>query len=76
MKVYEYLAAGLPGPGDAAARSRRGRGDRDGRSAEELVAAAERELAVDSPEARQDRSKDAASHSWEARLEEIEQALG
>lgn len=76
MKVYEYLAAGLlvlttPLPaldGVVAIETVS--------SAEELVAAAERELAADSPQVRQARSQAAAAHSWEARLEEIEQALG
>jgi glycosyltransferase involved in cell wall biosynthesis len=75
MKVYEYLAAGLPVLAtplpaldgvDAI--------DTVG-SAEELVAASERELASDSPAVRLARSRDAASHSWEARLEEIERSL-
>lgn len=75
MKVYEYLAAGLPvlatplpaldGVDAIAAVG----------SAKDLVAAVERQLAADSPEVRRARSKDAASHSWEARLEEIEQVL-
>ncbi len=75
MKVYEYLAAGLPvlatplpALDGVAAIETVG-------SAEELVAAAERELAADSPAARRARSDAAASHSWEARLEEIEAAL-
>lgn len=75
MKVYEYLAAGLPVlttplpalegveavdvVGDAAA----------------LVGAVERELALDSPERRAERSRAAAAHSWEARIAEIESAL-
>jgi hypothetical protein len=44
-------------------------------SPEDLVAAVERELIVDSSERRRERSVTAASHSWEARIEEIGQAL-
>jgi hypothetical protein len=42
---------------------------------EGLVVAIEREMAADSPERRRERSRAAASHSWEARVEEIEYAL-
>jgi glycosyltransferase involved in cell wall biosynthesis len=76
MKVYEYLAAGLPvlstplpalqGVGEVELVA----------DAAELAAAAERVLAADSPERRRERSRVAAGHSWEARIEEIERALG
>jgi glycosyltransferase involved in cell wall biosynthesis len=75
MKVYEYLAAGLPVLATALPALDGVDAIETVGSAEELVAAAERELAADSSGVRQARSKDAASHSWEARLEEIEQAL-
>lgn len=75
MKVYEYLAAGLPVLATPLPALDGVDAIETVGSAEELVAAAERELAADSLELRQDRSKDAASHSWEARLGEIEQAL-
>ena len=75
MKVYEYLAAGLPVLATPLPAL-------DGveaidvvRNADELVAAVERELAVDSPQRRRERSAAAAAHSWEARIEEIEAAL-
>jgi glycosyltransferase involved in cell wall biosynthesis len=76
MKVYEYLASGLPvlatplpalegvGAIDAVA------------TAEELIAGAARELTADNPDRRRARSEAAASHSWEARIEAIEEALG
>lgn len=75
MKVYEYLAAGLPVlstplPALEGVEGIDVIGDAAG-----LVEAAERELAADSPERRADRSHAAASHSWEARIEEIEAAL-
>lgn len=75
MKVYEYLAAGLPVLATPLPALDGVEAIETVDSAEGLVAAAERELAADSLEVRQDRSKDAASHSWEARLEEIERAL-
>ncbi len=75
MKVYEYLAAGLPvvstplpaldgvgeilRAGDAPAM------------AEQL----DRVLAEDSPELRAERSRAAAAHSWETRLHEIAVAV-
>jgi glycosyltransferase involved in cell wall biosynthesis len=76
MKVYEYLAAGLPVlatplPALAGVEAVE---TVDGPA--QLVAAAERELAADTPERRRQRSRDAAAHSWEARIGEIERALG
>lgn len=76
MKVYEYLAAGLPVLSTPLPAL-------DGleevelvAAAGELVAAAELALAADSSERRAERSRAAAGHSWEARIEEIERALG
>ena len=75
MKVYEYLAAGLPvvatplpaleGVEDVVIA-----GDAEG-----MAAALDRELAADTPELRAERSRRAAGHSWDARIEEIEAAL-
>lgn len=76
MKVYEYLAAGLPVLATPLPALDGVEAIKTVSSAEELVVAAERELAADSQEVRRARSQAAASHSWEARLEEIEQALG
>jgi glycosyltransferase involved in cell wall biosynthesis len=75
MKVYEYLAAGLPVvstplPALAGVEAVTFAGD-----AAATVAALERELAGDSPDRRRRRSRAAAGHSWEARIEEIEAAL-
>ena len=71
MKVYEYLAAGLPvvstplpaldAVGDVATA-----GDPPG-----IVAALERALAGDTEDARRERSQRARGHSWDARLDEI-----
>jgi glycosyltransferase involved in cell wall biosynthesis len=76
MKVYEYLAAGLPVlatplPALAGVDAVETVAD-----ATQLVAVAEREIAADTPQRRRQRSDDAAAHSWEGRIEEIERALG
>jgi glycosyltransferase involved in cell wall biosynthesis len=75
MKVYEYLAAGLPvvstplpaldGVEDVILAP----------DADAMAAALDRELAAETPERRAERSRRAASHSWDARIEEIEAAL-
>ena len=75
MKVYEYLAAGLPVVStdlpalagvDAVVRAE---------GAEATAQALERLLREDSTAARAARSQGAASHSWDARLREIGIAL-
>jgi len=75
MKVYEYLAAGLPviatplpaleGVGDVALAADAG-GFRE---------RLEVELAADSPQRRAQRSRAAEAHSWDARLREIAAAI-
>ncbi|HET6870950.1 MAG TPA: glycosyltransferase [Solirubrobacteraceae bacterium] len=75
MKVYEYLAAGLPvvtsplpaleGLPEVTVADGVG----------ETVAALERLLAEDSPALRCSRSQAAQAHSWDARLAEIDAAL-
>jgi glycosyltransferase involved in cell wall biosynthesis len=75
MKVYEYLGAGLPvvatplpaldGVEDVVIAA----------DAEAMAAAIDAELAADTPELRAERSRRAASHSWDARIEQIEAAL-
>jgi glycosyltransferase involved in cell wall biosynthesis len=75
MKVYEYLAAGLPvlaTPLPALA------GIEDVASASDALGLAgllDEALAGDSPERRAERSRNAATHSWERRLEEIARAI-
>jgi glycosyltransferase involved in cell wall biosynthesis len=75
MKVYEYLAAGLPVvttalPALAGVEEVDVVTDAPG-----LIAAVEAELALDDPDRRRHRSEAARSHSWEARIAEIESAL-
>jgi glycosyltransferase involved in cell wall biosynthesis len=76
MKVYEYLAAGLPVVStalpslDGVEQVARAAG------ATEVVERVECELAANDEEARRARSEAAASHSWDARLAEIAAAIG
>jgi glycosyltransferase involved in cell wall biosynthesis len=76
MKVYEYLAAGLPVVSVPLPALEGVEGIAFAATAPEMAAAIERELAADDPERRAERSKLAAGHSWERRIEEIEAALG
>jgi glycosyltransferase involved in cell wall biosynthesis len=76
MKVYEYLAAGRPvistplpalqGIAEVATAP----------DAEGIAGLLEKALAEDTQERRAERSRVAASHSWERRLQEIEAAIG
>jgi len=75
MKVYEYLAAGLPvvaTPLPALAGVAEVATAADAAGIAALLDAA---LADDGPERRVERSRAAASHSWERRLEEIAAAV-
>ncbi len=75
MKVYEYLAAGLPvvaTPLPALADVAEVLTAPD---AEGLARLLEEALASDSPARRAERSRAAAAHSWERRLEEIAAAI-
>jgi len=76
MKVYEYLAAGLPVLATPLPALEGVEGVERVADADELVAAVERELGLDDPQRRRQRSQAAAAHSWETRIEEIEAALG
>lgn len=75
MKVYEYLAAGLPvvATGLPSLRGVEDVALVDG--VEQMLDAIEQALADDSPERRRARSAAALGHSWEARLAEIGVAL-
>ncbi len=75
MKVYEYLAAGLPViatplPALAGVAEVSSAADAEG-----LAALLDRALAEDSPARRAQRSAGAAAHSWDARLREIALAV-
>jgi len=75
MKVYEYLAAGLPviaTPLPALAHVSEVLCAPDAEGVARLL---DSELAADSPERRAERSRAAAAHSWERRLEEIAAAI-
>jgi glycosyltransferase involved in cell wall biosynthesis len=75
MKVYEYLAAGLPvvaTPLPALAEIAEVATAPDAQGIAELL---DEVLANDSPAHRTERSRAAASHSWERRLEEIAAAI-
>jgi glycosyltransferase involved in cell wall biosynthesis len=76
MKVYEYLAAGLPVLATPLPALEGVEAIDTVADAGQLIEAAEREFAADTPQRRRERSEDAAAHSWEARIEEIERALG
>jgi glycosyltransferase involved in cell wall biosynthesis len=75
MKVYEYLAAGLPivATGLPSLREVDDVALVDG--AQEALAALERALSEDTQDKRRARSDAALGHSWEARLAEIGAAL-
>jgi glycosyltransferase involved in cell wall biosynthesis len=75
MKVYEYLAAGLPvvaTPLPALAEVSEIATAADALGIAELL---DKALAEDSPERRAERSRAAAAHSWDRRLEEIAAAV-
>ena len=75
MKVYEYLAAGLPVVATPLPSLRDAPEIVFAADAPAAAAALDRALAQDGPEARRRRSATAAGHSWEARLLEIGAAL-
>jgi glycosyltransferase involved in cell wall biosynthesis len=76
MKVYEYLAAGLPVVTTPLPSLEGVEEVTVAAGAEAVVGALEEALAADSPEARARRSRAAAGHSWEERIDEIAAALG
>jgi glycosyltransferase involved in cell wall biosynthesis len=75
MKVYEYLAAGLPVVGTPLPALEDVAGVTRATGVDATVAAIERLLERDTPQARADRSRAAAAHSWDARIDEIATAL-
>lgn len=76
MKVYEYLAAGLPVVTTPLPSLAGVEGIVTAADADATVAALEGLLEADGPEPRAARSRLAESHSWENRLDEIAKALG
>jgi glycosyltransferase involved in cell wall biosynthesis len=75
MKVYEYLAAGLPVAATRLPSLAGVEGVTLADDAAGMASALDELLAADTPERRVDRSRRAAAHSWEARLDEIESAV-
>ena len=75
MKVYEYLAAGLPVVASGLPTLQGVDEIALAEGVDQTVAAVERALADDSLDRRRARSDAARSHSWEARLAEIAAAL-
>jgi glycosyltransferase involved in cell wall biosynthesis len=75
MKVYEYLAAGLPVIATPLPAIASVAGVRTASDAAGIVALIEQELAQDSPERRAARSRAAAANSWERRLQEVATAI-
>lgn len=71
MKVYEYLAAGLPVVATPIQSLEGVDGIVTAADAEGTAARLEELLAADSPELRRERSQLALGHSWDVRLEEI-----
>jgi glycosyltransferase involved in cell wall biosynthesis len=75
MKVYEYLAAGLPVVATPLPSLEGVEEVAFAAGAPATVLALERLLADDGPERRRERSRRALAHSWDARLEEIGAAV-
>lgn len=75
MKVYEYLAAGLPVIATPLPALAGVAGVSSAANAEGIVELIERVLADDSPQHRAERSRAAAANSWERRLAEIATAI-
>jgi glycosyltransferase involved in cell wall biosynthesis len=75
MKVYEYLSAGLPVVSTPLPALDGVAGVARAARADELAEQIDAALSGDDEEARQARSKEAARHSWNGRLEELAQAV-
>ena len=75
MKVYEYLAAGLPVIATPLPALAGVAGVATASTAAGIAELLDRALADDSPEPRAARSRAAASHSWDRRLQEIATAI-
>ncbi len=75
MKVYEYLAAGLPVVATTLPALAEVAAVATAADAGDMARLLEEALARDTPEHRRERSAAAAAHSWERRLEEIGAAV-
>jgi glycosyltransferase involved in cell wall biosynthesis len=75
MKVYEYLAAGLPVLATPLPSLQGVQGVAMAADAERMAELLDEALAADTPERRAERSQLARAHSWERRLEEIAAAV-
>ncbi len=75
MKVYEYLAAGLPVVATPLPALAEVEGIATAADAAGIAALIEQALAEDTPERKATRKHDAEAHSWEHRLEEIGTAV-
>ena len=75
MKVYEYLAAGLPVVATPLPALAGVDAITTASDANAMAGALARALDEDSPARRQARSEAARGHSWDARLEQISRAL-
>jgi glycosyltransferase involved in cell wall biosynthesis len=75
MKVYEYLSAGLPLVSTPIPSLDGVEGIVTAADAGAMTARLDELLASDTPALRQERSRLAAGHSWDARLEEIGRAI-
>ncbi len=75
MKVYEYLAAGLPVVATPLPALEHLAEVRSAADVEGVLALLEAALAEDDPARRAERSRAAASHSWDGRLREIAAAI-
>jgi len=75
MKVYEYLAAGLPVIATPLPAIEGVEEVLTASDAGEVIGLLEQALAEDGPERRAERSRAAAAHSWDRRLEEIAAAI-
>ena len=75
MKVYEYLAAGLPVIATPLPALAGVAGISTAPDAEGIAGLLDEPLAEDSPVRRAERSRDAASNSWKQRLQEIAAAI-
>jgi glycosyltransferase involved in cell wall biosynthesis len=75
MKVYEYLAAGLPVVATPLPALSGVEGIETAADGAETASVLERLLAEDTPQLRRRRSELASGHSWEARIAEIDGAV-